>query len=54
MYIFDMKNTWFRELVFALHKGSDDFITVHKFQNRRKAGEEERVRNFLSSTWTRE
>ncbi len=23
--------TWFPELVFALHKGFDDFITVHKF-----------------------
>ncbi len=46
--------TWFRELIFALHKGSDDFSTVHKFRNRRKAAEEKRVRNFLSSMWTRE
>ncbi len=33
-------DTCFRKLVFALHKGFDDLITMHRFENRRNAGEE--------------
>ncbi len=25
-------DTWFRELVFRMYKGSDDYIAVHKFE----------------------
>ncbi len=32
----------------SYHKGSDDFITLHKSRNRKQAGEEKRVRNILS------